>query len=253
MALSWDIYFCSNNLTNMRTIWVLLTCLPMLLAAQEKVVVNDPLAQVRDPGGSFTEISVSSSVDLYLSNDDREMVVVSAREPQFRDRIITRVNGNRLEIYFNSKGMNQWTDLRLKAYVSFKTLSRIRASGSSDIFVNGVLKADALSIELSGSSDFSGAVDVGVLKLNQSGSSDSKLSGRAGEVWIDLSGASDVKAFDLDAKKCTISLSGSSDASMTVNGDLSVIASGASDVRYRGTGVVRDVRTSGSSSVKRVD
>lgn len=231
----------------------LLACFPMMLSGQEKVVVNDPHAQVRDLGGSFTEISVSGSVDLYLSKDDREMVVVSAREPAYRDRIMTRVNGDRLEIQVNYKGMSNWSDLRLKAYVSFKTLRRIRASGSSDVFINGVLKADSLGISISGSSDLRGALDVGVLKLDQSGSSDSKLSGRAGEAWIDLSGASDVKAFELEVRKCTISLSGSSDVNITVNGELSVVASGASDVTYRGPGVVRDVRTSGSSSVRRVD
>lgn len=237
----------------MRKILILLAFLPLTLAAQEKVVVNDPHAQVRESAGPFTEISVSGSVDLYLSADDKETVVVSAREPQYRDRIITRLNGGRLEIYVNYKGMSNWTDQRLKAYVSYKSLRLIKASGASDVFVNGILKADALDIQLSGSSDFNGAVDVGVLKMSQSGSSDTKMSGRAGEAYIDLSGASDVKAFELEVRKCTISLSGASDAGITVSGELSVIASGASDVKYRGSGVARDVRTSGSSSVRKVD
>lgn len=235
-----------------RIITVLLVLVTVMTQAQEKVVINDPNAQVRNVG-SFSEISVSSSIDLYLSNDDKETVVVSAREPYLRDRIITRINGNRLEIFFEYKGKMNWTDMRLKAYVSFKTLNKIRASGSSDVYVNGLIRSENLEIGLSGSSDFSGALDVKNLKLDQSGSSDSKISGRAATVDIDLSGASDVKAFDLAVQQCKIDLSGSSDVSITCNGEMTVSASGASDVKYKGSGVIREIRTSGSSSVRRVE
>jgi hypothetical protein len=143
--------------------------------------------------------------------------------------------------------------MRLKAYVSFRQINKLKASGSSDIFVNGIVKGDALGIELSGSSDFNGAVDVKELKLDQSGSSDANISGRADMVRIDLSGASDVKGFGLSVRNCSASLSGASDVSITVNGELTVSASGASDVKYKGSGVIREIKTSGSSSVKRVD
>jgi hypothetical protein len=226
--------------------------LPAFAGAQDKVMVNDKNAQVRNIGSSFTEISVSGSIDLYLSPDDKEVVVVSAREEQYRDRIVTRVVGNKLEIYFNNKNFSIRSDMRLKAYVSFKQLNRISASGSSDVFVNGIVKSDKLEIHINGSSDFSGAVDVNELELHQSGSSDTKLSGRAGLVDVDLSGASDMKAFDLNTEVCKAHASGSSDISVTVMKELYVNASGASDVHYKGTGTVREVKTSGSSSVKMV-
>jgi chemotaxis methyl-accepting protein methylase len=81
------------------------------------------------------------------------MVVVSAKELQYRDRIVTRVVGNKLEIYFNNKGFSIRSDMRLKAYVSFKQLNMISASGSSDVFVNGIVKGDKLEIHINGSSD----------------------------------------------------------------------------------------------------
>jgi len=234
------------------TKWMLVfLVLPVFAAAQEKVVVNDKNAQVREVG-SFSEISVSGSIDLYLSPDDHEVVVVSAKEEQYRDKIVTRVVGNKLEIYFNNKGFSMRSDMRLKAYVSFRQLNRISASGSSDVYVNGIVKSDKLEIHINGSSDFSGAVDVNSLKLHQSGSSDTKLSGRAGVVDVDLSGASDMKGFDLNTDICNAVASGSSDVSVTVMKELYVKASGASDVKYKGTGTVREVKTSGASSVKLV-
>jgi hypothetical protein len=102
-------------------------------------------------------------------------------QEEYRDRIVTRVTGNRLEIFFDDKDKWRKTDMRLKVYVSFKDLSRLQASGSSDVYVNGIIKSNKLTLKLSGSSDFSGAVDVSDLDLDQSGSSDSKISGKGGE------------------------------------------------------------------------
>ena len=47
------------------------------------------------------------------------------------------------------------------------------------------------------------------------------------------------------------SASGASDIKITVNKELSAHASGASDVRYKGNGVIRDLKSSGSSSVSK--
>jgi hypothetical protein len=217
--------------------------------AQDKVVVNDPNAQLRQVSG-FNEISVSGGIDLYLSPDEKETVVVSANDNRYRDRIITRVVDNRLEIYYDNKGNMRWPDnMKLKAYVSFKTLQKVKASGSSDVYVNGVIKSDKLDISLSGSSDFKGAIKVGELVLNQSGSSDSRLSGSADRVRIDISGASDVKGYELVVNYCDAEASGASDIQITVNKELSARASGASDINYKGNGVINDVKSSGSSSV----
>jgi hypothetical protein len=226
-------------------------CLSLFGFAQEKVVVNDRNAQVRNHSG-YTEISVSGGIDLYLSPDEHETVVVSASEDRYRDRIVTKVEGRKLVIYFDGKGTTRWPDrMNLKAYVSFKTLERLQASGASDVFVNGVINVPSLRIDISGASDFSGAVSVNVLDLHQSGSSDSRISGRAERLTVHASGASDVKAFDLAVDYCDADASGASDIQITVNKEISARASGASDVNYRGEGLMRDVKTSGAGSVSR--
>ncbi len=221
------------------------------IKAQDKVVVNDPNAQLRQVSG-FNEISVSGGIDLYLSPDEKETVVVSANDNRYRDKIITRVVDNRLEIFYDNKGNMRWPDnMKLKAYVSFKTLQKLKASGSSDVYVNGVIKSEKLDISLSGSSDFKGAISVGDLLLNQSGSSDSRISGSADRVKIDVSGASDVKGYEMEVNYCDVEASGASDIQITVNKELSARASGASDIYYKGSGLIREVKSSGSSSVTR--
>lgn len=223
-------------------------------AQDEKVFVNDRNAQPRNIAGSFSAISVSGAIDLYLSQSDEEVVVVSAAEPKYRDRIVTEVVNGELKIYYNDKGL-QWSSgsKKLKAYISFKNVQKLTASGASDIYVNGVVRSDVLKINISGSSDFKGAVDVDKLSLDQSGSSDSRISGRATNLNIEVSGASDVKGYDLVADYCEASASGASDIQITVTKELTASASGASDIHYKGQGITRNIRSSGASSIARKD
>jgi hypothetical protein len=50
---------------------------------------------------------------------------------------------------------------------------------------------------------------------------------------------------------CNVKASGASDIKITVNKELSAQASGASDVRYKGERIIRDLKTSRSSSVSK--
>ncbi len=50
---------------------------------------------------------------------------------------------------------------------------------------------------------------------------------------------------------CNAKASGASDIKITVNKELSAEASGASDVKYKGAGLIRDIKTSGASSISR--
>ena len=230
---------------------IMLMAFSIIKAQDDKVVVNDPNAQMREVPG-FSEISVSGGIDLYLSPDDKEVVVVSAAEGKYRDRIVTRVVGNRLEIYFDNKSFNRWpSNMKLKAYVSFKALTKLKASGASDVYVNGVIKSDNFTLDLSGASDFKGALEVSSLDVSQSGSSDSRISGKAEKIKVDVSGASDMKGYDFEVNYCEAEASGASDIQITVNKELSARASGASDINYRGSGMIRDIKSSGASSISR--
>lgn len=224
----------------------------VLKAQDEKVYVNDRNAQLRTVTGSYTGISVSGSIDLYASPGTEEVVVVSAAEPKFRERIVTEVKDGILHIYYNDKGIQFSSgSKKLKAYVSFKTLQSLYASGSSDVYINGVIKGDALKINISGSSDFKGAVDVAKLSITQSGSSDSHITGRADKLNIQVSGASDVKGYDLVSEYCEATASGASDIQVTVTKELNATASGASDIYYKGQGITRTIKSSGASSIAR--
>ncbi|HYF31321.1 MAG TPA: head GIN domain-containing protein [Chitinophagaceae bacterium] len=223
------------------------------LGVQAQKTINDPNAEVRNVSG-FHAIRVSNAIDLYLSQSTTEAVAVSASEEKYRDRIKTTVENGVLRIWFdNDNNWKVWnTDKkRLKAYVSFKTLDKLTASGACDVMVEGVIKTNTLDINLSGASDFKGAVEANVVNIDQSGASDATITGRVNDLKVEVSGASDFTGFDFEAAVCQAQASGASEIKVSVSKELSARATGASRVSYKGEGVVKSVRSSGASSINK--
>jgi hypothetical protein len=237
----------------MKKLAILLASATLVVAATAQKTINDPNAEKRNVSG-YHAIQVSGGIDLYLS-PGTESVAVSAAEIKHRDRIRTEVKDGVLKIWYDYDRDNrirmEWGNRKMKAYVSFKELDRLEGSGGSDIIVDGVIKSNSLSLDISGGSDFDGKVDVNTMKVEASGGSDVDISGRAANIDIDASGGSDFKGYDLVSDVCILEASGGSDIDITVNKELTANASGGSDVSYKGNAVVKTSKSSGSSSIKK--
>jgi len=234
----------------MKKLFSLLAITGLITAASAQKTINDANAQKRNVSG-FHAIEVSGGIDLYLSQGE-EAVAVSAAKTEYRDKIITEVKDGVLKIWFDWKNSSkfEWSNRKMKAYVSFKDIDRLEGSGGSDISVDGSIKVAKLAMEVSGGSDFDGKVETGELNIQASGGSDVRISGKTDRLIIDASGGSDFKGYDLASDICNVEASGGSDIQVTVNKELSANASGGSDVYYKGTGLIRDLKTSGSSIKK---
>ena len=232
--------------------FVFISALGLISQAQNEKIFPDKNAETRNVKG-FHAIRVSGGIDLYLSQGNDEVVAISASDRDVRDRIKTEVEDGVLKIYMDDKGMHWgWHDMKLKAYVSFKSLDELIASGGSDIYPQSNLKVEKLDLRLSGGSDLKGAtVDIHDLYIDQSGGSDVHISGQVQNLKVVASGGSDLHGYDLTTDNCNINASGGSDARITVNKELNVNASGGSDIYYKGSGVIKELRTSGSSSISK--
>lgn len=237
----------------MKKFLLLLVSAAFVMSVQAQKTINDPNAEVRNVSG-FHAIKVSSAIDLYLSQSGSEAVAVSASEDKYRDRIKTEVENGVLKIWFDNDGnWKLWNNgnKKLKAYVSVRDLDRLTASGACDVFIDGVIRSNSLTINLSGASDLKGNFEVSSLTMDQSGASDATISGRAGDLKIGVSGASAFRGFDLQTENCQARASGASDIRITVNKEMTARASGASSIQYRGNGVIREMHSSGASSVNK--
>ena len=234
----------------MKKLFSLLVITGLVTAVSAQKTINDANAQKRNVSG-FHAIEVSGGIDLYLSQGE-EAVAVSASKEEYRAKIKTEVKDGVLKIWYewNSNLRFDWSNHKLKAYVSFKNLDRLEGSGGSDISIDGSIKVTKLEMEISGGSDFDGNVETNDLRVRASGGSDVDISGKAANLTIDVSGGSDFKGYDLASDICNVEASGGSDVHVTVNKELSANASGGSDVYYKGKGLIRDLKTSGSSIKK---
>jgi hypothetical protein len=227
-----------------------LSLLSLSTFAQDGKVINDKNAAKRSVSG-FHAIRISSGIDLYLSQAGEEAVAVSASGIEYRDKIQTVVEGGVLKIYLENSGFH-WGNMggrKLKAYVSCKVLDALNASGGSDVYIEDAVRTDKLDLNLSGGSDLRGKVEAHELTIVQSGGSDTYLSGKTSRLSVHASGGSDFHGNDLASDNCQVEASGGSDVHVIVNKELSANASGGSDVYYSGSGVVRESRSSGSSSI----
>eukprot|EP01132_Coremiostelium_polycephalum_P014900 gene14900-18051_t len=216
------------------------------------------LATVAQPSKNFNitdfnEIVVSSGIDLYLTQAGSENIKLVGDEELIQN-IEVEKKGNTLSIKYK-EGMT-WRRVfkgkSAKAYVSFKNLNSLVASGGSDVFTQNEIKSDKLNLRASGGSDLKLKVTVRDLDLRASGGSDVNLSGSATNMQISSSGGSDINAFDLIAENAKVTSSGGSDANVHVTKALEATASGGSDIHYKGDPSVRNNSPKYSGSVKRI-
>jgi hypothetical protein len=198
----------------------------------------------------FHGISVSSGIDLYLTQKNVEEVAVEAQSEDL-DKIITEVEGGTLKIYIKQKSWfnMQWERKPRKVYVSFKTLDRLEASAGSDVVSEGRLKLDQLKLDASSGSDVKLELEVNDLSVGSSSGSDISLKGTATKLQADASSGSDIDASDLLSKSCNASVSSGSDMKINVTEKLDANASSGGDITYSGNPKTKDINESSGGDV----
>lgn len=233
-------------------LFIMMWMVSAVLFAQK--TINDANAEPRSVD-AFHAIKISNAFDVYISQGNEDAVAISASKQEYKDKIFTKVENGMLIIKFDDD-KKFWKSLKgektkLKAYISVKRLDKLDVSGACDVFFEDGISAEALEINLSGASDLKGKITAQTLKFDINGASDATITGTAAELAVDASGASDFKGYDLLSNNCTAKASGASSINITVNKELNANASGASSIRFKGEGLIRDIKTSGASNVSR--
>ena len=206
---------------------------------------------------NFNGIAVSSGIDLYLTQSDAEQILLSGTKELLNRVKVSKGSDGLLKFEIEkSAGWLNWSwgeDSEVKAYVSFKTLNRLISSGGSDVYGKDQFKLNSLNITSSGGSDVKLDLIVNNLTLSTSGGSDVYLKGKAVKFNLQASGGSDVKAFNLLANDIIAQMSGGSDGELHTEKTISINASGASDVIYKGPGIKKSIKLSGASEIQKIN
>lgn len=198
----------------------------------------------------FHGISVSSGIDLYLSQKDVEQVSVEANSDDL-DKIVTKVESGILKIYMkpNNAISFSWSKSPRKVYVTFKMLDKLEASSGSDVYSQERLTLNKLNLDASSGADIKLELEVADLSAESSSGSDICLKGKAAVMQCNASSGSDIDAGELEAKKCIASSSSGSDVSVNVTSELDANASSGGDITYSGNPGAKNINESSGGDV----
>lgn len=229
----------------------------MNLTAQEKKVVNDPNAQKREVE-SFKGVKISGSIELIISQGPEYTVAISAADADDIEKIVTEIRGDVLYVELKDRKnwfSDQWNSMnkKFKAYISAPDIRSIESAGSGSIQIVGTLKVEALDLEVAGSGNIKGTIDVEKLELVQSGSSNIRLAGKATRAEFNCSGSGNLQSPELIIDFCEVSISGSGNADLTVEKELSASLSGSGNIRYKGNAEITEKSISGVGKIRKMD
>ncbi|MCW0481625.1 head GIN domain-containing protein [Gaoshiqia sediminis] len=232
----------------LKNLWLLLLFCSLSLgvnAAREKTDTQKRSVE------SFSKISVSSGIDLYLTQGNSEAIVVEAN-PDIIDKIITLVEDGTLKIYIkDNQNWNWGWNQSRKAYVTFDDLTALRASAGSDVYSQNAFKLDELDIDVSSGSDVKlEDLSARFMRIRTSSGSDAEVSGKTVDLVADSSSGSDLDCGNLVAEHVEVSASSGSDATVHVSGSLKARASSGADIRYKGSPTQKDIDESSGGDVK---
>ena len=197
--------------------------------------------------GPFERLEIDGSAKVRLSQGDRDQVFIAGDE-QVQEGVEVSLSGNRLEIHPNG-GWKFWNSKRMQIDIQLRKLSQLNMSGASDLLAHGPIRAEKLTISISGAGQVRfDDLSAEVLRFDVSGAGDGQLTGSAADLGISISGKGKLQAQDLRATKANVSISGVGNATLWVAENLNVSISGIGKVEYWGQPLVRK-RSDGLGSV----
>lgn len=203
--------------------------------------------------GSFTALDVSDAFRVYVTLTDQEAPVTVEANDNLHRYIRIHNSGGRLIVEFSENIDIKQGDPVLNVYVSTPTLNDIEASGASYVALDTPLYTDFLDVDLSGASLLRGTLHTGEVQADLSGASALQILGSTVDFRIDASGSSSMEGYGFLTKYLDANLDGASQASLSVEDEIRIEASGASILRYRGEATIVHQELSGAASVVKVD
>lgn len=203
------------------------------------------LDETRDISG-FTGVHVSSGIDVYLSQGSSFEVSVEADE-NLHEVILTEVEGNTLVV--KTDRVNIRNAKSKKVHVTLPELRSLKISSAGDCVGQTPFSCDDLRLSISSAGDLKLEVEADRIDLDISSSGDADLSGRARDFDVSLSSAGDLNAFDLIAEKVDVNVSSAGDARVHATEEISMTASSAGNIYYKGDARVMHSNSSSAGSI----
>ncbi len=218
---------------------------------QLKVVADGEVTSETYSVSGFEYLNVAETFIAEVEISEEEGVRIETNR-NIHEHVIVSVLGSTL--YIELKDDIQITGpLKLKAYVSAKSLEAANVSGASSVILKDTIETSKFYLGVSGASNFAGALNVEEVSLGISGASNVSLGGEASVCTAEISGASFLRSLEMTCDTLNAEMSGASLLEMEVNNVIYINASGASVLRYKGDASIKNPKLSGGSTIQQVN
>ncbi len=193
----------------------------------------------------FQDLSASGAFDIELIYSDSYSVEIEMDE-NLLEFIEIEVKSKELRIS-SSKNIESSQKTGIKIYAPF--LNKIQITGACKLLNKQKFRTEKLHVDLSGASKLDLYFDTKYVMINNSGASKTTLRGNADEVRIDLSGASYLEASEMRINDLILNATGASKVRVWADNKLNIMASGASQILYKGEPAKLKTEVTGAASV----
>lgn len=236
---------------NLKFLFIAITCIAITACVngqiRRTVHGNHNVVKQERQAGRFTGIKVSTGIDVYLKQGDKESISVEADE-NLLEYIKTEINGDVLNIYSDAN----IREARMEnVYVTIKDIKSLRTSSAGDIIGETHMTTDDLELSASSAGDIKLEVTAKSIRVDISSSGNVTLDGTAERLDAELSSAGDLNAFELSVKEADVSVSSAGDADINVSDKLTARASSAGDINYTGDPKYIDAHSSSAGGIHR--
>jgi hypothetical protein len=204
--------------------------------------------ETRDVTG-FKGVHVSSGIDVYLSEGDQFEVRVEADE-NLMEVIKTELRGDILVV--GTERVNIRNAKSKRVYVTLPKLAELKISSAGDCEGQTLFHCEDLRLSISSAGDMTLETEADRIFLDISSSGDARVAGSANLLEASLSSAGDLDAWDLEAKVVDVNVSSAGDARIFATEEITMDASSAGNIYYRGDArVVHSHSSSAGGIVKK--
>ena len=182
-----------------------------------KITGEGPLIKKEIKVSDFEKLGLAVGGEVFLSKGNTQKVVVEGQE-NIINNIETDVDNGKWSIEFDQKVRDY---KKLTFYITVPEITGLSIAGSGDIVTEDTFDRTSkmnMSIAGAGTIDFKGSTS---------------------ELKVSIAGSGTVKAEDLKAENCKVSIAGSGNCYVHVNDRLNVSIAGSGDVRYKGSPSVK--------------
>jgi hypothetical protein len=156
---------------------------------------------------TFVSIENNCSIDIIIRQSDSYKIEVIAPE-KYLNKIETKVVANTLIVDVHG---NIYSTEDFEIRIDAVNINEIVLNGSGDCEMDGQFTGESLSLELNGSGDFEGHLNMKDVEVSLRGSGDAELSGVNGSLDITQKGSGDFEGKELYLGNSYFIMNGSGD------------------------------------------